>query len=161
MTQPIAPELFDLLDVYISDIENGKITPTPTLASTSPALTFCENFYAQFFQNVLDNEITGFDRETKQKAIRLRLRLKEHKSPATTIQLVTWFEQLCDIYPNVLALGYGGGTKAAFLSFHEGFLLTLLERVSAWAKVANYPEVEQRASSTLSALRNALKLIAK
>jgi len=44
---------------------------------------------------------------------------------------------------------------------HEGFLLILLERVSSWAKVARYPEIEQRATSTFLALGKALKSIAR
>ena len=60
MTLPVAPELFDVLVEYAKEIEQGKVKPA-RLASTSPALTFCDNFYAQFFQNVLGREITSFD----------------------------------------------------------------------------------------------------
>jgi hypothetical protein len=87
--------------------------------------------------------------------------MKEKKAPAATIQLITWFEKLCDIYPNVIALGYGGGTTASFLDFHKDYLLVLLDRIAAWAKVANYPEIEQKATSTLSVLRKALESISK
>ncbi len=164
MTHPIAPELFDVLTDYTKDIEAGKIKETPTLASTSPALTFCENFYAQFFQNVAGREITGFNNDTKKEAVRIRLRMKKAKTPKTppaTIQLITWFEKLCEIYPNVLALGYGGGSTVAFIGFHKDYLLVLLERTAAWAKAANSPEIEQRATSAVSDLRKALATFTK
>jgi len=161
MTLPVSLQLFDLLVDYAKDIEAGKIKSTPTLASTAPAPTFCENFYAQFFQNVIGHEIKTFNSKTKRDAVRLRLQMKEKKAPAATIQLITWFEKLCDIYPNVIALGYGGGTTASFLDFHKDYLLLLLDRIAAWAKVANYPEIEQKATSTLSVLRKALESISK
>ena len=164
MTLPVAPELFDVLGSYTEDIEAGKITPTPKLASTSPALTFCENFYAQFFQNVAHQEITAFNNDTKKEAVRLRLRMKKTKTPKTpaaTIQLITWFEKLCDIYPNVLALGYGGGSTVAFVGFHKDYLLVLLDRISAWAKVFKYTDIERKATSAVSDLRKAIKTITK
>jgi len=161
MTQPVAPQLFDVLIEYAEAIQAGKINPARTLASTSPALTFCENFYAQFFQNALGAEIETFNRDTKKDAVRLRVELTKKKSPSTTIQLITWFEELCDIYPNVLALGYGAGTSGAFIRFHKDYLLILLERVAAWAKVAGYPEIDQKSILALSEVQKALKAVQK
>lgn len=161
MTLPVTPQLFDLLIEYGQNIEQGTVKATSSLASTSPALTFCENFYAQFFQNAIGQEITSFNRETRKAAVRLRLEIKEKKGPLTTVQLITWFEKLCDIYPNVLALGYGGGTRTAFLEFHKNYLLILLERISAWAEAENYPEIRQKAETAFGVLRKALQSIQK
>jgi hypothetical protein len=158
MKLPVAPELFDLLTNYAKEIEKGKIKPTPTLGSTSPALTFCENFYAQFFQNALKKEIIQFNLEA---AVRLRLEIEdEHGSPAI-LQLVYWYEKLCDIYPNVLQLGYSVGTKTTFVDFNNDYLLKLLERASKWAAEENYPAIEQKAQKALKELRKALQALAK
>jgi hypothetical protein len=157
MTMPVAPELFDILLLYAKDITSGKVIPSQSRASSSPALTFCENFYAQFFQNELGKEIQTFGSESKKDAIRLRLRLAGSHQPSATLQLITWFEKLCDIYPNVLALGYGGGTRAAFVRFHKEYVLTLLERICAWAVGAGYREVDEKSGQALLALRAALK----
>jgi hypothetical protein len=112
MTLPVAPELFDVLSQYARDIQQGKVRSTPALGATSPALTFCENFYAQFFQNRLGQPIEHINLESKKTAVRLRLEIKEKNGPVVVIHLITWYENLCDIYPSVLALGYGIGTKA-------------------------------------------------
>lgn len=161
MTLPVAPELFDLLIRYATDMEEGKIKPTPSLGSTSPALTFCENFYAQFFQNRLHKEIKQFNLEAKKAAIRLRLEIKDGHGPLAVIQLITWYEKLCEIYPGVLALGYGVGSKAVFVEFHNNYLLTLLERASTWAVDEKYPEIDQKAQEALQGLRSGLQKIAR
>jgi hypothetical protein len=157
----VAPELFDVLNQYAKDIEQGKVKPTPALGATSPALTFCENFYAQFFQNRLSQPIQHFDLEAKKAAVRLRMDLKEKNGPITVIQLITWYEKLCDIYSSVLALGYGVSTKGVFLDFHNNYLLILLERASAWAQAENYAEIDLKAKSALDELKKALQLIPK
>jgi hypothetical protein len=70
MSLPVAPELFDVLTQYAQDMKQGKIKPVPSAGSTSPALTFCENFYAQFFQNRLNTEIRQFiRRQSKQRSV--------------------------------------------------------------------------------------------
>lgn len=157
MTSPVSAGLFDILLAYANDITSGKVIPSKSRASTSPALTFCENFYAQFFQNELGSEIQTFGPESKKDAIRLRLRLTASNEHTETIQLITWFEKLCDIYPNVLALGYGGGTSAAFVRFHKEYLIMLLERICAWAAVSGYQDVKDKSEQALSALKEALK----
>jgi hypothetical protein len=161
MTSPVvAPELFDVLIDYAKDIQQGKIKPT-RLVSTSPALTFCDNFYAQFFQNELGQEITSFSSDAKKIAVQCRLEVKDKGGLINTIQLITLFEKLCDDYPDILALAYGTGTKTAFLNFHNNYLLRLLERASAWAEAKKYSDIQGKAGLALSALRNALKSIPK
>jgi hypothetical protein len=78
-------------------------------------------------------------------------------SPQVVIQLITWFEKLCDIYPNVLALGYGMPSKQVFFDFHENYLLPLLDRVSAWAQAEHYADIEQKAKSSSAELKKALQ----
>jgi len=158
MTFPVAPELFDVLTAYVDDIRAGKIKPTPSIGDTSPALTFCENFYAQFFQNRLQKPITTFTLQAKEDAIRILLSVKD-KVPAEVTLLITWFEKLCDDYADILALGYGTGTRMTFYNFHNKYLLTLLDRAAAWAKVESFPEIENKARKALEDLRQALQSI--
>jgi hypothetical protein len=161
MTLPVAPELFDVLIQYAEDMKQGKVKAAPSVVSTSPALVFCQNFYAQFFQNRLNTEIKQFTLVAKQSAIRLRLAIKDEGGPSVVIQLITWYEKLCDIYPSVLALDYGVGSKTAFFDFHNNYLLTLLERATAWAQVEQYPDIEKKAQEALLELRQALPSITK
>jgi hypothetical protein len=150
---PIQLALFDVLVDYAQKVERGELK---AIAATPHALVFCENFYAQFFQNVVGQEIKGFNLENKKLAVRARLVLKKKRSAAATIQLITWFEKLCDIYPNVLALGYGGGSKISIQDFHRNYLGTLLTRIAAWAKGVRNAALEKKARSTLAGLKKAL-----
>lgn len=158
---PVAPQLFDVLSQYAKDVGQAKVKQTRSLASTSPALTFCENFYAQFFQNCLGKEIKRFNLEQKKAAVRLRLEIKEKNGPQVIVRLITWYEKLCDIYPDVLALGYARASKATFLDFHNNYLLPLLDRIAAWAQSENYPDIEQRAKSISGELSKALESIVR
>lgn len=159
MNLPVAPELFDILNGYAKDIEQGKVKSTPSIAATSPALVFCQNFYLQFFQNRLNQPIQRINFNAKTVAVRLRLEIKQNNGPVTVIQLITWFEKLCDMYSNILALSYGVGTKAAFFDFHDNYLLTLLDRASKWAQAEGYVEIEQKATAVLLELKKALQLV--
>jgi hypothetical protein len=161
MNAPIAPELFDILLDYAAKIKAGKIKPSRRVASTSPALTFCENFYAQFFQNVVGQEIKGFNSDNKKLAIRARLQMKEKGGAVTVIRLITWFEKLCEIYPNVIAIGYGGGSVIVFVNFHKEYLVVLLDRIATWAASESYPEIEQRAAQSQTDLQAALESVTK
>jgi hypothetical protein len=160
MTLPVAPALFDLLSDYAKNIEQGKVE-LGFKGATSPALSFCENFYAQFFQNRMGQKIEHINDEAQKSAIRLRLELKEQNGPKVIIRLITLFEDLCQNYPNLLPLAYGEGSKTDFFNFHHDYLPTLLERAAAWAGAENFPEIEQRAKSTLSELQKALEFIPK
>ena len=73
MTPLVAPELFDRLIEYAKDIEQNKEGSSPQ------PLDFCDNFYAQFFQNRMKQEITGFKNADKESAVRLRLDCREQR----------------------------------------------------------------------------------
>lgn len=154
MIPPIEITLFDVLVAYAQQVQRRELN---AVAATAFAITFCENFYAQFFQNVVQVEIKGFNRENKQLAVRARLALKKKRASTKTIQVITWFEKLCDIYPNVLALGYGGGTKQSLQEFHRSYLGALLKRIAAWAKVAKNPALDKKARATETILQRALQ----
>jgi hypothetical protein len=156
---PIAPELFDVLLKYAKDIEQGEVLPTPSMGATSPALTFCENFYSQFFKYRLKQPILRINFEAKKAAVRLRLTIKDQNGPPSIILLITSFEKLCDDYPNLLALGYGVAVKTIFFDFHDNYLLTLLNRAVAWAEAENYAEIKQKAELALSDLKKALQIM--
>ena len=67
VTPFVAPELFDRLVEYAGEVERNKET------SSAPT-DFCDNFYAQFFQNRMKQEITGFGNAAKEKALKVILK---------------------------------------------------------------------------------------
>ena len=99
----IAPELFDIVIEYADDIRAGKVKLKSSLGSASPALVFCENFYAQFFQNKLGKQLKRIGPSSKQEAVALRLDAKQEGADVSIIRLITWFERFCELYPAVLA----------------------------------------------------------
>ena len=85
-TPPVAPELFDVLIDYDKHMEQAKAKQPQPITSTSPALEFCENFYAQFFQNRLGNEIRRFNGWLAEKiAVRLTRQVKHQNGPPFVI----------------------------------------------------------------------------
>lgn len=156
MNSPIiALALFDIVVQYADDIESAKVKLKSSMGSSSPALVFCENFFAQFFQNKLGKEIKRFNLVAKREAIACRLDAKERGAPVAVIRLITWFETLCDIYPSVLALGYGVGSKSQISDFHRNYLLTLLKRIAEWSRVEDNAPLTECANEAISRLTDA------
>lgn len=156
---PISPELFGLLAQYARDVLGGRIQLGAKPRKTSPVIVFCQSFYAQFFENVIGTEITAIDLEAKRASVRARHRLKEAQDEPgipETILLLTWFERFCDIYADVLALGYGG-LRSRFVDFLRGYVEKLLVRSLAWANAQQLQPLAAEMENALTLLRQALK----
>jgi len=158
VTPLVEPRLFGILTNYVNEIARGEVKATPRRGATSPALTFCENFYAQFFQNRLKRPIQRIDSDAKKKAVGLRLELKDKNENVVIIRLITWFEALCDKHSTILAMNYGTAGEDAFFEFHNEYLPTLLERIVAWAQLEKQADVEGMAKQSLSALKTAMEV---
>ncbi len=135
MTTPIRPELFDIVRTYAAAIIAGEASNV--ISETSPLLTFCDNFFLQFFDGELRTPITGIDEANKRIAVTLRLK-QAASLPPETVLLIKWFEHLCDTKDDVLALVYGATPRSAFLQFHREYMTTLLQRAQAWAETRQY-----------------------
>ncbi len=152
--EPISSNLFDIIIEYSQKATAKKVPVENSLRRTSPLLTFCQNFYAQFFQNVLRHEITSIDPRAKRDAVRIRRELKRAGEAEQTIRVITWFEKLCDIYPDILALGYAS-RGYGFHDFHQSYMIPLLERILAWAEAKSLSSMERRTRIALAAFRKA------
>lgn len=124
---PLSPTLFDLLDQYVAELPSLNISKKRRLTANSKLLTFCQNFFNQFFDNCLDHQITGFSAISKRSVVRLRLRRKAELSREMR-SLMTLYEEFCDLYVDLIGAGYGGGTKSTVEAVHTKFLPRLLER---------------------------------
>src|SRR5258708_17882056 len=120
VTPIVAPELFDAIAEYAGQVERDKET------SSAPT-DFCDNFYAQFFQNRMKRQITGFGNAAKEAAVKLRLTV-ETKESHEIVVLITRFEKYCDLRYDVFSEEYGGGSGSAVLKFLY-FLEALLYRI--------------------------------
>lgn len=141
----ISPALFDLVDEYVELLEAGTAISGKVVPQTSPVITFAQNAFAQFFENEVGSEVTGFGSGDKRKAVRLRYSRKDTLSPQA-LALISLFEQFCDVYEDVLGAGYGG--QASVLEeFHIKLVVRLLERIAALAGVRDDADLRGRAAS--------------
>lgn len=152
VTPIIAPELFDRLIEYASAVERDKET-------SSQPTDFCDNFYAQFFQNRMKNIITGFGKDAKESAVKLRLKV-ETKEPHEIVLLITYFEKYCDIRYDVFAEEYGGGSGDALSTFQD-YLDGLLERITGWARLEALKDIESESVKARMTLQQALQSVQK
>jgi hypothetical protein len=155
---PISPDLFDLLLEYANEIEHGHIDFSKPLRDTAVVLTFCQSFFAQFFENELRHEITSIDDAAKRTAVRLRRRLAREGKDKESLLIVTSFEKYCEIYKDVAALMYEGPLSNA-VDFHETYVTQLLERALSWARSKGYAPLVEKVGATLRAWTEAMKKI--
>jgi hypothetical protein len=152
VTPFVAPELFDRLIEYASEVERKKET-------SSQPIDFCDNFFAQFFQNRMKQEITGFGSAAKESAVKLRLKVttKERKE---IVLLIARFEGYCDMRYDVFAEEYGGGSGDALSRFQD-YLDNLLESIHSWAESEKLTDVARESANARAALQHALQSVKK
>ena len=154
MKNRINPSLLDLVAQYAATIEAGKVDVTRPLKNTTPIVVFCENFFLQFFESY-DVTITSIDSTSKQAAVGFALELERGGDSKETLALITWFEDFCDLYPDVLAMGYGG-SRSVFATFHTTNMVRLLDRAEAWARSEKLEDLEQAVQQASGAYKAAL-----
>jgi len=145
----IAPTLFDSINDYSRAIVRDKALPD------DPPLTFCDNFYLQFFQNRLGHEITGYGKQSKESAVRLRDEVTKKSGRAAAHHLVRtpllrWHEVFSETY---------GGESTEATGIFLDYLQLLLERISAWAVAEKLAVIQQSSDSSLTELKAALKAV--
>ena len=88
--------LYDVLDEYSAEIRAGRVKPGSFVWSSSLILTFCQNFFNQFFVSEYSHQITGFDESDARGVAPLR-RANNHAAEARAI--ITLFLRFCRDYP--------------------------------------------------------------
>jgi hypothetical protein len=152
MTPIVAPELFERVVEYASEVESVKTTsPYP--------LDFCDNFYAQFFQNRMNRKITGFGNAAKESAIQLRLKVQTTEGQEIA-QLIVGFEQYCDVRYEVFSAQYDGGNDDA-TSVFQNYLAKLLGNIDGWARAEKLADIERESARASSAWQRAVESLQK
>jgi hypothetical protein len=152
--EPVAPQVFDLLDPYIAAVENGEIdveSPVKRRASIAP---FLETFFQQFFEAGWNVEVKAIDQTAKVQATRVRLGL-DRDTRSKTAKLIASFEELCDLWPDLLGSDYGG-PPSELERFHKTYLPRLIRRISEWAQAEGYPQIQKRAEDGSTRLAKAM-----
>jgi hypothetical protein len=154
----ISPELFRSVHEYAALLESGEaFSQKNVVPETSPIITFTENAFAQFFENEVGSEITGFDERFKKRAARIRYRKKADLSKQA-IAMIVLFEQFCDVHEDVIAGGYGGAS-AVLEEFHTKYVSRLLERIRALAGTKKDNELRESADLAFSKFEGALETV--
>lgn len=155
MTSPqIEPRLFDLLDEYCAGIADGTIKPGQSVARSSKVITFLQSFFEQLFASSFNVQIEAFDDESKRMSVTLR---HEQEVPTELRPVVSLFEEVCDLYPDIIGASYGGGSTATFRRFHKRYLPRLLRSAHRWAVASDQAELAKRVDSSAKVLSQALK----
>jgi hypothetical protein len=153
-SDPVEPQLFDLLDEYTERIRDGRVGAERSVRRSSQVITFLQSFYEQLFASCFDLELQAFDDQSKRLVVEMR---HDQDVSKGLVPIVSGFELLCDLYPDVIGASYGGGSTATFQRFHKRFLPGLLRSVTVWARDAGHAALAGRAEQSGRRLRDALK----
>ncbi len=144
----IALDLFDRVEEYADELSqrlvSGDEESEPELATDTAIIVFCENFFAQFFRNVLGVRITGLDQRAKMRAAKKRLELPR-PARRQARRLVAQFEKLCDLWPDLQGRSYSVSVVHR-TEFHLTYLPSLFERIEAWAEEAGEIMIASRSA---------------
>lgn len=142
----VAPGLFDRVSQYAKQLSADGLSTKQPLKRDATIVVFCQTFFQQFFEHEFGHEITAVDRQAKEEAAALRIAAEKKRGKKQAVALVRSFEDLCDIWPDVLGFTYGGLTTE-FRRFHTTYIPRLLRRAEAWAKASDMPQIEKAAAA--------------
>lgn len=147
MTEPaVEPKVFDFLDDHLTSVASGKFDTNTAVKRETPIVDFCVTFFQQLFESQFREVIVAVDDKSKTQATRVRLGLNGDEQGAL-VKLVSSFEELCDLWPDVLGFAYGG-SATEFQRFHYTYLPRLLERIETWAQDAEESVLLERVTKS-------------
>lgn len=151
----ISPNLFDLLDAYANEIAAGQVTSGGRVRGSSLVLTFCQNFFNQFFVAEYGHQITGFDDKDAEAVAPLR-RQAGHSPEARA--LVALFLRFCRDYPDIVGAGYASAPWTSKL-FHTKYLVRLIDRAEMWSNVRGDADLVARIAQAKVKYRAAIESV--
>jgi hypothetical protein len=152
---PITASLFLFAEEAAQEIKDEH-SQGKTISVPSPALTFFQNFFVQFFANVCGKKIVGTTHASKITAAKLRLTGARDGETVEWQQLIAWFERFCDNRRDIAA-DYGDDEVDVVRDFHESMMLGLLDRIVAWANAAGEAEIAKRAEEAKETYEQAIQ----
>jgi len=152
---PIALSLFDRVSDYAEALETGTADIGKPLTDATPIVVFCQNFFAQLFQNVLNAPIRSIDARAKEQAATIRQQ-KSDDASAPLRRLLAVFEELCDEWQDVRGLSYVWYRHRALDEFHATLLPDLFEAITSWANAVDHQDLAQRSALAEAAYKKGL-----
>jgi hypothetical protein len=156
MARTVELRLFDQVDDYADSIRRGELERDDEFDPNWDILTFCQLFFDQFFGEFGIN-ISGFSQRSRETVAELIEELNAAgKGSQQAKDLIVLYEQFCDMNDDCHG-AYGGSTPLDVLTFHQEYLLELLEASLEWAKSENRKDLQQRVAGAIQGLNSAIE----
>ncbi len=141
--EPVDAEVFNFLDTYLDALERGEVDDDSPVESPAPIGDFLHTFFREFFEAGWNMEITTIDDTAKAQATRIRLE-RVPKTERPTAKLISSFEDLCDMWADLLGFAYVGHQQE-MNRFYGTYLRRLVGRIRDWAGAAGHDRIRHRA----------------
>lgn len=123
---PFDPAILKPLKEHASELRAGTVLLGDPLRADSGIVDATKQVFRTLLRSELGLKAASFDQDEKEEALELRAkRAAPENDEGALDELVELFTELCDRWPEVLDLRYGG-TRADFREFRTVFMPTLL-----------------------------------
>jgi hypothetical protein len=120
------PTVLKAVEEHASELRAGKVLLGDPLRADSGIVDTTKQVFRTLLRAELGLKAASFDQDEKEEALELRAKRTTLESDEGALdELVELFTELCDRWPEVLDLRYGG-TRADFREFRAVFMPALL-----------------------------------
>jgi hypothetical protein len=146
---PLNPKILRGVDEHAAEFDSDKVRLGDPLGADSPIVNTTKQIFRTLLGDELGLRVSAFDQDEKEEALELQVDRSDDENVKALGEILELFGELCDRWPEVLDLRYGG-TRADFREFRTRFLPALLAALEVWAKsrndksLAELSEVKQR-----------------
>src|SRR5437764_556673 len=102
---PPSLDLFQRVGDYAAQLGKSGLSTKSPLKQNAPIILFCQLFFQQFFDYEFGFALESVDQDTKQAVVALRIEHEDAAKPEA-VALMRSFEDLCDMWPDVLGFAY-------------------------------------------------------
>jgi len=118
---------------HATELKDGKVLLGDPLGAESAIVDATKQVFRSLLRQELGLQAKAFDQDEKEDAMELQAkRVAGDDDEGALDELVELFSELCDRWPEVLDLRYGG-TRADFREFRTVFLPALLSTLVQWS----------------------------
>jgi hypothetical protein len=129
---PLNPKILRGIDEHAIELEKNKVRLGDPLGADSPIVNTTKQIFRTLLGEELGLRISAFDQDEKEEALELQVDRSGDEHVEALTDILELFSELCDRWPEVLDLRYGG-TRADFREFRTQFVPALLDALKFWA----------------------------
>ncbi len=141
---PFKPEILKAVTREAGLLSEAKKLLGDPLGADSEIVDAIKQIFRQLLRAELGIKVAAFSQDEKQEALERQIELEEDDVYHDWLpDLIELFEELCDRWPEVLDLRYGG-TRSDFREFRVDYIPGLLSALQPWAGDRGYGDLEKR-----------------